>query len=70
MKQIGGDHYERCSIQPWEVIGRNGLNYWEGNLVKYLFRHKNKNGKEDLMKMQHYLSYMIEHYDTLYRKES
>ena len=68
MKQVGGDHYERCSIQPWEVIRRNGLDYWEGNVVKYVLRHKQKGGREDLLKAQHYLSYLIEHYDALHPK--
>ena len=64
--QVGGDHYERCSIQPWEIIQRNGLDYWEGTVLKYLLRHKRKNGKEDLMKLQHFLSYQLEHYEELY----
>jgi hypothetical protein len=69
-RQVGGDHYERCSIQPWQVITSNGLDYFEGTMLKYLLRHRNKNGKEDLLKLQHFLSYTIEHYDNLYRKES
>jgi hypothetical protein len=68
VKQVGGDHYERCSIQPWAVITRNGLDYFEGTMLKYLLRHRNKNGKEDLLKMQHFLSYTLEHYDELYPK--
>lgn len=66
-EQVAGDHYIRCSVQPWELITRNGLGFYEGNVVKYVMRFKNKNGKEDLLKAAHYLAYMIENYDTLYR---
>lgn len=69
--QIGGSHYQKCAIQPFEIIRRNGLDYWEGNMVRYVLRHKYKNGKEDMLKAKHYLEYIIEHYDELYgRKES
>lgn len=70
MKQVAGDHYERCSIQPWEVIRRNGLDYFTGNIIKYVFRFRTKNGVEDLLKAKHYLEYMIENYDQLYRSEN
>ena len=70
MKQVGGDQYERCSVQPWEIINGNGLDYWEGTVLKYLLRHRHKNGKEDLLKLQHFLSYMIEHYGELYVQTS
>lgn len=67
MVQVGGDHYTRCAIQPWEVVTRNEMGYFEGNVLKYIMRFANKNGKEDLLKAQHYLAYMIEHYDKLYK---
>jgi hypothetical protein len=57
--QVGGDHYTRCSIQPWEIIERNGLDFWEGNVVKYLLRYPQKNGLQDLLKAKHYLEYLI-----------
>ena len=33
----------------------------EGNVIKYLMRHKHKNGLEDLKKAQHYLEWLISH---------
>lgn len=66
--QIGGNHYTRCAIQPFEYIRRNGLDYWEGNIVKYMSRHKDKNGLEDVLKAKHYIEYIIEHYDELYMR--
>lgn len=60
LKQVGGDHYEKMAIQPWEVIERGDLDFWEGNVVKYVMRYRAKNGLEDLKKARHYLDYLIE----------
>jgi hypothetical protein len=60
LKQVGGDHYEKMAIQPWEVIERGDLDFWEGNVIKYVMRHRAKNGLEDLEKARHYLDYLIE----------
>lgn len=58
--QVGGDHYKSCVIQPVEYIHKNGLNYFEGNALKYLTRHRRKNGKQDLLKAKHYIDLLIE----------
>lgn len=58
--QVGGSHYSSMAIQPVEFITKNGLTYLEGNVVKYLSRHRRKNGKEDLLKAKHYLEMLIE----------
>lgn len=59
-KQIGGDHYKNMPLQPWEIIKKNNLNFWEGNALKYLLRYKSKNGIQDLEKAKHYIDYLIE----------
>ena len=64
-KQVGGDHYLKA-IQPWDIIRAWDLNYWEGNIVKYVLRHKGKGKIEDLEKAKHYLEYLIENYDELF----
>lgn len=58
--QIGGDHYKGIAIQPTEFIQRNGLNWCEGNIVKYACRHRVKNGIEDVRKIIHYAELLIE----------
>jgi hypothetical protein len=58
-KQIGGSHYLRCAITPWEIIERNELCFFSGNVVKYLLRYKMKGGVEDLLKAQHYIEKLI-----------
>lgn len=58
--QEGGNHYKKCAIQPVEYAHKNGLNYCQGNVVKYITRYKDKNGKEDLLKARHYIDLLIE----------
>jgi hypothetical protein len=58
-KQIGGAHY-KASIQCWDYIAANQIGYFEGNVIKYVSRWKDKNGLEDLKKAQHYLEKLIE----------
>ena len=59
-EQIGGSHYKDCQIQPVEYIVRNGLDFLEGNIIKYVTRWKDKNGIEDLKKAKQYLDKLIE----------
>ena len=58
--QVGGDHYKSCAIQPVEYIHANGMGYCEGAVIKYVTRHKNKNGRQDLEKAIHFLQLLIE----------
>ena len=59
-KQVGGDHYKSMVIQPSEFINKNDLPFAEGNAIKYLCRHKQKNQKEDLLKAKHYIDMAID----------
>lgn len=58
--QVGGNHYKEFAIQPTEYIIKNGLNFCEGNIVKYVTRYRKKNGLEDLYKARHYLDILID----------
>jgi len=58
--QVGGDHYRDMIIQPVEYAQRNRLGYCESATVKYVSRHRNKNGKEDIQKAIHMLELLIE----------
>ncbi len=59
-KQIGGSHYRKMKIQPSTFINANKLLFAEGNAIKYICRHKEKNGKEDILKAIHYCEMIIE----------
>lgn len=58
--QVGGDHYKAKPIQPWDFIAANQLGYFEGNIVKYVSRWRDKGGINDLKKARHYLDKLIE----------
>jgi hypothetical protein len=53
-RQVGGSHYKNMIIQPYEFIAKNELSFFQGNVVKYVCRYKNKNGVQDLQKIIHY----------------
>ena len=54
-KQVGGSHYKNFAIEPIEFIVKNKLAYCEANVIKYVCRHKEKNGVQDIDKAIHYL---------------
>lgn len=58
VKQVGGKHYQ-SDIDPIAYIKANNLGFLEGNIIKYVTRHKRKGGLEDLRKAEHYLALLI-----------
>lgn len=58
--QEGGNRYKDLPIQPVEYIHANGIGYFEGNVIKYVSRWRNKNGIADLKKASHYIALLIE----------
>jgi hypothetical protein len=59
--QVGGEHYRKFKIQPWDVIDEYGLSFYAGNTLKYLLRAGHKGAAlEDLKKARHYLDKLIE----------
>jgi hypothetical protein len=59
-KQVSGVHYKDKGIQPIVYIHANNLGFCEGNVVKYVTRHKDKNGAADIKKAIHYLELLLE----------
>jgi hypothetical protein len=47
-------------IQPVEYITKNRLPYLDGNVIKYVTRHRSKGGLEDLKKAKHYIDLIIQ----------
>ena len=60
--QEGGDHYKKYKIQPIEFCFVNNIPVLEANAQKYILRHADKNGMEDLRKARHYIELMAEMY--------
>lgn len=59
-KQTGGTHYKHYKIQPIEFIHSNDVPFIEANCIKYLMRHREKNGAEDIRKVIHYCELLLE----------
>lgn len=57
--QVSGNHYKDLAIQPVEYIHKNKIDYLSGNVIKYITRHKNKNGAEDVRKAIHYCQLIL-----------
>lgn len=57
--QVGGSHYSSMAIQPIEYIMANKMDFADGNVVKYISRHKNKNMDEDVKKAIHYCKLIL-----------
>ena len=57
---INPDHYGNSGIDVIDFCQANNLDFMQGNVIKYVFRHKNKNGLEDLEKAKEYIDRMIE----------
>ena len=56
-KQIAGTHYKTMTVQPIEFIAHLGLNFFQGNIVKYISRAKDST---DIDKAIHYCELAIE----------
>ena len=66
----GPDYYRRGSIQVWDFIRDQGLNFHLGNAIKYICRAGYKESKvEDLTKAIHYLQNELEN-EILHQRPS
>ena len=61
-------HYNQGGIETIEAIkaalGDGFSAYLTGNILKYLWRYKHKNGVEDIKKAQFYLNRLVKELDT------
>ena len=56
-------HYQKGQIQVWDFIADQKLDYFKGNVVKYVCRAGSKSGEselDDLMKAKVYVEKAIE----------
>lgn len=58
-KQVAGTHY-KSDIAHWDYVVANDLDYFQGQITKYVTRWKKKNGITDLLKAQHFLEKYLE----------
>ena len=60
-RQVGGDHYKDFIIDPAQFFYCNGVPFLEASAMKYILRHRKKNGKQDIEKAIHYLELILEY---------
>lgn len=58
--QVGGNHYQRFAVQPFEFFDRWKIPAGESYAIKYLVRHRWKNGEQDIRKALHCLNMIKE----------
>ena len=63
-RQIGGNHYKGTHtgavLEHWDIVAMFGLDYFQGQVTKYIMRWKMKGGLDDLRKAEHFLQKYIE----------
>ena len=58
--QIGGSHYKDMAMQPIELITALRCSFIQGCIIKYISRHRAKNGAQDIKKCIHYAQLAIQ----------
>lgn len=58
--QVDGNHYKNLKIQPMEYSYANKLDWYQGEIVKYITRFRAKGGKKDLEKIIHLCQVLIQ----------
>ena len=60
-RQVGGNHYHKeGAVQHWDIVAQHNLDYFQGQITKYVMRWRDKNGLQDLEKARHFLDKYIE----------
>lgn len=59
-RQVGGEHYKTGGEEHWDRVARLKLDYFQGQITKYVERWNKKGGVQDLKKARHFLDKYIE----------
>lgn len=58
--------YYGTGLDVIDFCQKNNLDFMQGNVIKYVTRYKEKNGKEDLLKAMKYIERMLkENYEEV-----
>lgn len=63
-------HYNQGKIEMWDYAYQHNLDFYEGNIIKYVTRWKYKNGIQDLKKAKMYLDKYIKIQEEELNKKS
>lgn len=55
--QVGGTHYKGMTYQPIELAMDRGYDACVFSVLKYVSRHRQKNGRQDLEKALHFVKF-------------
>lgn len=58
--QVGGNHYSKLAIQPMEFAMTQMYDFAAASILKYVTRHRSKNGAEDIRKALHIMELRAE----------
>lgn len=59
--QVGGNHYTKMKIQPFQFSMANKLDPMQHTIIKYVTRFRDKNGIQDLEKAKQTIDLLIAH---------
>ncbi len=59
MDKTNPDYYKKGKIEVWDFVADQNLDFFAGNVIKYVCRYKGKNGLEDLKKARVYIDKLI-----------
>ena len=59
-RQVAGEHYKAEGFQHWDMVAAHKLDYFQGQITKYVMRWNKKGGIQDLHKAHHFLEKYIE----------
>lgn len=60
-RQIGGTHYKvEGKVEHWDIVAQHNLDYFQGQITKYVMRWRLKGGLQDLQKARHFLEKYLE----------
>lgn len=65
LRQVGGDHYKKLKVQPWDVVDtwpiEQQIGYYRGGALKYIMRMGHKDiSIQEIGKGIHYLEKLTE----------
>jgi hypothetical protein len=58
-EQVGGDHYAKLPIQPVQFAMANSWDACAFSILKYVTRHADKNGLQDIKKAIHFVELRV-----------
>lgn len=61
-RQVGGNHYkgDGRKVEHWDIVAQHDLDYFQGQITKYVMRWRDKGGIPDLEKALHFIEKYIE----------